>query len=84
MLGLDPSAAEFPLEAVENRLDITDALVVDVIHTQVTYSIPIGHVDFYPNGGFVQPGCSDPDISNHWITLELSRITVTNNSISIF
>lgn len=44
-----------------DRLDITDALFVDVIHTAVGaagYGAPIGHVDFYPNSGKPpQPGC---------------------------
>jgi len=37
-----------------------DADFVDAIHTHARfygYTRPIGHVDFYPNGGFSQPGC---------------------------
>ena len=40
------------------RLDAGDALFVDVIHTNKTLT-PMGHVDFYPNGGDVQPGCAE-------------------------
>ena len=42
----------------DKRLCKTDANYVDVIHTSRTYGIvpPIGHVDYYPNGGGVQPG----------------------------
>lgn len=47
-----------------HHLDITDAQFVDVIHTAggtFGYVKPIGHVDFYPNGGKApQPGCLDP------------------------
>ena len=48
------------------RLDTTDAEFVDVIHTnsgkiylgEVSMLEAIGHVDFYPNGGQEQPGCT--------------------------
>ena len=52
------------------RLDPTDAKLVDVIHTDgrdgtldsgLGLSRPCGHVDFYPNGGHVQPGCGPSD-----------------------
>ena len=72
-IGLDPVANNFPLDSVDKRLDTTDALFVDIIHTQVTYSIPMGHVDFFPNGGAMQPGCSDPDTSNN------DRILIPSN-----
>ena len=39
---------------------MTDADFVDVIHTDLKglgIDQPIGHLDFYPNGGDVQPGC---------------------------
>ncbi|XP_012252604.2 pancreatic lipase-related protein 2-like [Athalia rosae] len=62
--GLDPAAPGFEVPFLvdpKNRLDPTDAEFVDVIHTcsgTVGFTSPIGHVDFYPNGGtFTQPGC---------------------------
>lgn len=47
------------------RLDQSDANYVDVIHSNGESLIvggfgtwePIGHVDFYPNGGRAQRGC---------------------------
>lgn len=64
--GLDPAGPYFELTPEEVRLHINDADFVDVIHTnamllpfQIGFGIlkATGHVDFYPNGGKVQPGC---------------------------
>jgi len=63
--GLDPAYPLFSMEDTDQRLDTTDAEFVDVIHTNSGYLIqaglsfphPIGHVDFFPNGGMSQPGC---------------------------
>lgn len=48
----------------DDRLDMTDAIYVDVMHTnagQNGLNKSIGHMDFYPNGGSNQPNCSDSD-----------------------
>jgi len=77
--GLDPAELLFQGMPGFVRLDPTDADFVDVIHTDAESILmggygmeqPVGHVDFYPNGGEVQPGCSLldlPDISS--ITVE--------------
>lgn len=62
--GLDPAGPAFEtpyLKDADERLDFTDANFVDVIHTcagSLGILKPIGHADFYPNGGtFRQPGC---------------------------
>lgn len=62
--GMDPAGPlyEFPLlRESRGRLDPTDAVFVDIIHTcagAAGFVEAIGHVDFYPNGGtFNQPGC---------------------------
>lgn len=42
------------------RLSEEDAEFVDVVHTDAGhygFIKPIGHADFYPNGGTAQPGC---------------------------
>jgi hypothetical protein len=63
--GLDPAGPLFENTDPQVRLDPTDADYVDVIHTNAGsllsasfgMMMPVGHVDFYPNGGLVQPGC---------------------------
>ncbi|XP_021343702.1 pancreatic triacylglycerol lipase-like isoform X2 [Mizuhopecten yessoensis] len=64
--GLDPADPYFQYTDPEVRLDPTDATFVDIIHTdgesilQLGYGMkePCGHVDYYPNSGQDQPGCS--------------------------
>lgn len=66
--GLDPTGGWFEIAEPLARLDPSDAIFVDVIHSDVTRTLanfgegilkPSGNVDFYPNGGTEQPGCSD-------------------------
>jgi len=72
--GLDPAGPYFSGTDKVVRLDPTDALFVDVMHTDTGsilgtivgkggfgYAEPLGHVDVYPNGGSEQPNC-DPSI----------------------
>ena len=57
--GLDAAGPYFENTDPVVRLDSTDALFVDTIHTDGSATImlglglmqPLGHVDFYPNGG---------------------------------
>ncbi|XP_057591860.1 pancreatic lipase-related protein 2 isoform X2 [Hippopotamus amphibius kiboko] len=64
--GLDPAQPCFEGTPEEVRLDPSDAMFVDVIHTDSAPTIPflgfgmsqkVGHLDFYPNGGKEMPGC---------------------------
>ncbi|KAM9070049.1 inactive pancreatic lipase-related protein 1-like isoform 2-T4 [Sarcophilus harrisii] len=64
--GLDPAESSFEGAPEEVRLDASDALFVDVIHTDSAPLIPnlgfgttelVGHLDFFPNGGKEMPGC---------------------------
>lgn len=63
IVGLDPAYPGFSVENTDERLDVTDALFVDVMHTNsaslldggLSFPVSIGHVDFWPNGGIVQP-----------------------------
>ncbi|XP_060943137.1 inactive pancreatic lipase-related protein 1-like [Limanda limanda] len=65
--GLDPTEPYFQDTDASVRLDTTDAAFVDVIHTDglpfqsnlgLGMSQAVGHIDFYPNGGELMPGCS--------------------------
>ncbi|KAM5132167.1 pancreatic lipase-related protein 2-like [Mantella aurantiaca] len=72
--GLDPAQPYFQDTPAEIRLDPSDALFVDVIHTDSSstasrlgfggYGISqtVGHLDFYPNGGKHMPGCEKENV----------------------
>lgn len=64
--GLDPAGPYFEGLPAAAKLDLTDGVFVDAIHTDARHLIPdlgfgtyetSGHLDFYPNGGKNQPGC---------------------------
>ncbi|CAL1272120.1 unnamed protein product, partial [Larinioides sclopetarius] len=63
--GLDPASPLFEDYGGEVHLYKDDADFVDVIHTNadlliyggVGIAVPVGHVDYFPNGGKRQPGC---------------------------
>jgi pancreatic triacylglycerol lipase len=63
--GLDPAGPYFEYTEPIVSLDKTDAKFVEVIHTDGSARLalglgiiqPVGHVDFYPNGGRNQPKC---------------------------
>ncbi|XP_037943006.1 pancreatic triacylglycerol lipase-like [Teleopsis dalmanni] len=58
--ALDPALPFFNYDKIDERVAITDADYVEVIHTSVGtygYDRPLGHVDFYINYGSNQPGC---------------------------
>ncbi|GAB0094042.1 pancreatic triacylglycerol lipase [Sergentomyia squamirostris] len=65
--GMDPAEPLFHQVDPIVRLDRTDAKFVDIIHSDAKpftsgglgISQVIGHLDFFPNGGFNQPGCKE-------------------------
>ncbi|XP_049874279.1 lipase member H-A-like [Pectinophora gossypiella] len=59
LTALDPAGPCFRNLGPEDRLDQTDADFVDVIDTNIDgfgMAAPVGHVNFYVNGGEFQPG----------------------------
>ncbi|GBP81699.1 Lipase member H-B [Eumeta japonica] len=60
--ALEPSGPCFRTLGPEERLDASDADFVDVIHTNIDgygMATPLGHVNFYVNGGEYQPSQID-------------------------
>lgn len=58
LTGLDPSGPCFRNLGPEDRLDESDADFVDVVNTNIDgygMGAPVGHVNFYVNGGEYQP-----------------------------
>ncbi|XP_065165077.1 phospholipase A1-like [Atheta coriaria] len=65
IMGLDPAHPLFYLDEPSKRLDISDAKVVHILHTNagfLGYLSSLGHADYWANGGGQrQPGCGvDP------------------------
>uniref|UniRef100_A0A6Q2XEV2 Triacylglycerol lipase n=1 Tax=Esox lucius TaxID=8010 RepID=A0A6Q2XEV2_ESOLU len=76
--GLDPAEPYFQGCSATVRLDPSDAMFVDVIHTDILPFIPyvgkgmsqaVGHIDFYPNGGEHMPGC-DKNIASTIVDID--------------
>ncbi|XP_075224958.1 lipase member H-like [Lycorma delicatula] len=63
LTGLDPARPMFDDKLPEDRLDAEDSDFTTVLHTCggfLAFTDPIGHVDFFPNGGEnPQPPCKD-------------------------
>jgi len=79
--GLDSANPQFNNVGPDGRLDPSDAVLVDTIHTdadRLGLREPHGHVSFYPNGGTrVQPGCS-------WITDNFNGLCSHSRCVDFF
>ncbi len=61
--GLDPAYPLFEEASADEILDKTDAKFVDIVHTNAGkleegrkgFPFSLGHADFWPNGGSIQP-----------------------------
>lgn len=59
--GIDPAGPGFCNCDSKSRISRTDAYCVEILHTTESFgcSCAMGTVDYYVNGGIVQPGCND-------------------------
>jgi len=85
--GLDPAGPWFDTDDTRVRLDKTDAIFQDNIHTNgdtwLSFGMgrPIGHVDFFPNkagdqppcGGDIFPGCHHTISASYFIQSIVAR-----------
>ncbi|CAL4086513.1 unnamed protein product, partial [Meganyctiphanes norvegica] len=77
--GLDPAGPLFYDLELHERLDPLDAEFVDVIHTNAGavltghfgFEYPVGHVDFFMNGGSSQNGCPPFIMDSVWDIITL-------------
>ncbi|CAH1646542.1 unnamed protein product [Spodoptera littoralis] len=82
--GLDPSASRWGSNS--GRLADTDAMYVEVIHTDITgptangIGTPIGDINFFVNGGSNQPGCFT-HICSHNRAFEVFAASMVNNGL---
>ncbi|KAH8258705.1 hypothetical protein KR038_004328, partial [Drosophila bunnanda] len=63
LTALDPASGD----SLEHGLSASDAEFVEVVHTsagKVGTWDRLGHVDYFPNGGETQPGCSNDSCSH--------------------
>ena len=86
--GLDPARPVFDMVDMEYRMQPTDATFVDVIHTNsgglfdaaVSLPEPVGQVDFYPNGGTHQAGCTELCIG--WACIDFNLLDFFRGKLS--
>ncbi|XP_034247851.1 uncharacterized protein LOC117649322, partial [Thrips palmi] len=84
--ALDAAQPAFEDQAAEVRVAAGDAVFVDVVHTNGVPFIPtlglgvmhpFGDVDFYLNGGTVQPGCFVPKLPPMQSLMDLAALPVS-------
>jgi pancreatic triacylglycerol lipase len=89
IIGLDPAGPLFSVRNPAGRIDAGDADYVEIIHTNgptllvagAGIGAPIGHADFWPNGGTSQPGCLTNTCS-HGRAVEFYVESIRNNGFS--
>ncbi|KAF2896692.1 hypothetical protein ILUMI_09489 [Ignelater luminosus] len=81
--ALDPAGPLFQGLPVSQRVDKTDAIFVDVIHTNkgvLGYYGNCGDVDFYPNCGIRQNGCPLEARCDHLRSLDYMIESIHSNN----
>uniref|UniRef100_A0A8C5SXG5 triacylglycerol lipase n=1 Tax=Laticauda laticaudata TaxID=8630 RepID=A0A8C5SXG5_LATLA len=89
--GLDPAGPMFEGADPSKRLSPDDADFVDVLHTytretlgiSIGIQMPVGHIDIYPNGGDIQPGCGLTDILGTLALGEIGGLVICEHERSV-
>nr|J3RZ81.1 RecName: Full=Putative endothelial lipase; Flags: Precursor [Crotalus adamanteus] len=89
--GLDPAGPMFEGADPSRRLSPDDADFVDVLHTytretlgiSIGIQMPVGHIDIYPNGGDIQPGCGLTDILGTLALGEIGDLVICEHERSV-
>ncbi|XP_043277251.1 phospholipase A1 VesT1.02-like [Venturia canescens] len=82
VIGLDPALYPFSTVDATERLSPSSGDYVQVLHTNSDYygyRKPLGHADFYLNGGTEQPGCNGDPICSHNRAWEYFAESINNN-----
>jgi len=85
--GLDPAGPYFENTDPLVRLDTTDAVLVEAIHTDGAANLKlglgliqsVGHIDYFPNGGKDQPNC--PQDSSKLLSAIFGLLTLDVDTI---
>jgi len=67
-LALEPAQPNFKESQKNERVDVDSGQFVMVLHTSTMFfgiREPVGHVDFYFNGGRIQPSCNIDTSKEH-------------------
>ncbi|KAF0769751.1 lipase member H-like [Aphis craccivora] len=69
-MPLDPAQPNFKDSQKNERVDVDSGQFVMVLHTSTMFlglREPVGHVDFYFNGGQMQPSCNSDTVKNCYL-----------------
>ncbi|XP_025406901.1 lipase member H-like isoform X2 [Sipha flava] len=88
IIALDPAQPNFKASQKNERVDIKSGQFVVVLHTSTSFlglREPVGHVDFYFNGGQIQPSCSLDTVCGHIVVLDYFIASLKNpNTFTAF
>lgn len=79
IVALDPAGPYFETRPEDKRLNKEDADVVEVIHSNggvFGFKDTCGTIDFFPNGGSLQPGCAKIDLLRPKSMIEPGKLLV--------
>ncbi|XP_029346159.1 lipase member H isoform X3 [Acyrthosiphon pisum] len=83
VIALDPAQPNFKDSQKNERVDVNSAQFVMVLHTSTMFlglREPVGHVDFYFNGGQIQPSCNSDTVCGHVVVLNYLADSLKNSN----